>query len=367
MKIAMVSSARSPQTVELVNHLADRGHQLALFSMPEHESIHNNIDRRVRVAYLPHRGMAGYFRNARPLQAMVEEFRPDVVNVHYAGGYGTLARRSRVRPLVMSVWGGDVSHCKYGYNLYKKLVRRNLYAADSVTCTDVALVDTLRNDLLYDGVAEVTTFGVDCRCYMPQNKSTGAGGQMRIGTVSTLEKRELEVLLRSIAQLERKLDHAVDIALFIYGNGNRQEAQELIDRMELNHKVKWKGSVKRSQLPTVLNRLDVVCALPTQRQETAAVLAMEAMACGVPVVYVGKNTLGSAVADGKTGFVLEKCDACLLAEKLHEMIRDRTLHRKFALEGRDRILQWYDLEQNVKQLELLYGRTVNQFRMESGQ
>ncbi len=45
------------------------------------------------------------FFNVLELKKTFRSIKPDVVNVHYASGYGTLARLAKLKPLVLSVWG----------------------------------------------------------------------------------------------------------------------------------------------------------------------------------------------------------------------------------------------------------------------
>ncbi|HCB99739.1 MAG TPA: glycosyltransferase family 4 protein, partial [Ruminococcaceae bacterium] len=104
MRIAFLSAACSIHTVRWVNALADRGHEIALFSLLRHADKMGSISQKITVYYL--RG--GYLSATQAFSRELAAFSPQVLNAHYATGYGTLARRSRFNPLLLSIWGSDI-------------------------------------------------------------------------------------------------------------------------------------------------------------------------------------------------------------------------------------------------------------------
>src|SRR5690606_16242774 len=105
MRILMLAAASSVHVVRWANAFVRRGHEVHLASQhPAAEGLSDQVVLHV----LPHFRGAGYFLNGRKIKQLVTEIRPDVVNVHYASGYGTLSRAVHGPPLVMNVWGSDV-------------------------------------------------------------------------------------------------------------------------------------------------------------------------------------------------------------------------------------------------------------------
>ena len=141
MRIAFVSAGQSVHTVKWVNALAKRGHQVNLICLPNHKPDKDALHPDVKVTLLPDGGQRGYISNAGALRRAVVEFDAEIVNVHYASGYGTLMRRSKVHPTILSVWGSDVYDSPEVSPLFKKMVAKNLNAADAVASTSrMALV-----------------------------------------------------------------------------------------------------------------------------------------------------------------------------------------------------------------------------------
>ena len=89
MKVLFISAANSVHTVRWVNALVERKQEVILVSLPNHREEWNKIDKKAKVLYLPVAGTKGYYLNALEMKKIYNQCRPDVVNAHYASGYGT--------------------------------------------------------------------------------------------------------------------------------------------------------------------------------------------------------------------------------------------------------------------------------------
>lgn len=98
------------------------------------------------------------------------------------------------------------------------------------------------------------------------------------------------------------------------------------------------GQVPRSQVQEEFRRADIF-VLPTLA-EGMALVHLEAMACGVPVVTTPE--CGSIVRDGTDGFVVPGRDATALADRLQQLIEDRPLRTCMAAAAREqaRLFSW---------------------------
>lgn len=92
------------------------------------------------------------------------------------------------------------------------------------------------------------------------------------------------------------------------------------------------GQVPRSQVREEFRQADVF-VLPSLA-EGMALVHLEAMACGVPVVTTPH--CGSVVRDGIDGFIVPIRDATALADRLEQLLTDRPLRDRMGAAARDR-------------------------------
>ena len=76
---------------------------------------------------------------------------------------------------------------------------------------------------------------------------------------------------------------------------------------------------------------------------------LEAMACGIPVII--SNSSGSLVEDGVNGFVINPGESDILANKIMEIVENRSLRKRFSENARKKI-QDYKISDFYKKLDL---------------
>lgn len=96
------------------------------------------------------------------------------------------------------------------------------------------------------------------------------------------------------------------------------------------------GAIPRSQIQQEFRRADLF-VLPTLA-EGMALSALEAMACGVPVITTPQ--CGSVVRDGVEGFLVPIRDAAALADRIEQLLADRALRDRLAAAARQRALEY---------------------------
>lgn len=90
--------------------------------------------------------------------------------------------------------------------------------------------------------------------------------------------------------------------------------------------------------------------MPTLIDETSSLVAMEAMACGTPVLAFCRGAVGEVVQDGKTGFLVETEDEMIAAlGKLHEIDPQAC---------RFRVEQHFSAARMASDYEALYARLL---------
>ncbi len=106
---------------------------------------------------------------------------------------------------------------------------------------------------------------------------------------------------------------------------------DVIARPEF-HGPTYVGQVPRSEVVNEFSQADVF-VLPTL-SESFALVHLEAMACGVPVITT--PNCGSTVRDGQDGFIVPIRDANALAAAIERVISDRTLRNRLSASAKER-------------------------------
>ncbi len=105
-------------------------------------------------------GKLSYFRHASKAARTALEFKPDIIHVHYAGGYGIWGAKTKFHPLVVSVWGSDIESLPKSI-FYRPFIKSALSQADQITATSESLKKTTISLLeKSQNKIEVVPFGV---------------------------------------------------------------------------------------------------------------------------------------------------------------------------------------------------------------
>lgn len=361
MKVLFLSAASSIHTVKWVNALAKRGHDVYLVYNKGHEPKGNQIDEKVKLCPLKYSGVFAYYLNAKELKEIERKIQPDVINVHYASGYGTLARRGRIGPYLLSIWGSDVYDFPYHGKINKYILRKNVENAKMLASTSECMANQLRK-VLEKPTLEIgiTPFGVDLERFRIEETLKREDETILIGNIKTLEPvYRIGDLINATRVLKDSLENkqlsdiSNRIRVHIYGDGKlRGELEQLIVKLSLENTVYLKGRIPNAEVPKILKEFDIFCA--TSEKESFGVSVVEAMAMEVPVVVSDAEGFKEVIEDGKTGFVVSSGGIETIAEKLERLILDTDLRRTLGKAGRKRVEKLYDWEKNVDAMEKLY-------------
>jgi glycosyltransferase involved in cell wall biosynthesis len=361
VRVLILGPAEVVHTQRWVEALDARGMDLTLVT--QHPPRGWKPPAGVTMRVLPFRGSAGYFANTWALRRIAHEVRPDLVNAHYASGYGTTAALVNYRPTLLSVWGSDVFDFPYESWLKGRLVRWNLQRAARVASTSHVMAAQVRRLSPEIGEIAVTPFGVDTRRFYPdpERRDTRV---FTIGTVKTLApKYGIDVLVRAFARLAhdpdlRAVDAARPLRLLLVGDGPQKGAlEQLASQLRVADRTRFAGKAAHSEVPGWLNRLDVYVAPSRLDSESFGVAVLEASSCGVPVIVSDAGGLPEVVRAEESGIVFRRDDEPLLVAALKRLVLDEALRLRFGMAGRAVVQREYEWARCVDAMLACY-RTV---------
>jgi len=92
-----------------------------------------------------------------------------------------------------------------------------------------------------------------------------------------------------------------------------------------------------------------IFALPTMG-DCYSMVAMEAMACGVPVVISDIGGIRDIIADGQTGYLCKPGDTAAFAAKLDALVTDGELRNNMSAASRSRAVESFDASKCAERL-----------------
>lgn len=302
----------------------------------------------------------------RALHRLVRERRPDVLHTHTskAGTTGRVAAllAGRRRPsAVVHTFHGHVLSGYFGAPkaLVYRLVERGLARA---TDRIVAVSDEVRDDLVRLRIAPpdkiaVVHYGFDLDSRLGSGEArdelrrqTGAGpDDFVIGWAGRLSeiKRPLD-LVRTAAKVDGSI-------LVLAGDGELNEAvRQLAAELGIEHRVRLLGYVEN--IGEWYSAFDAF--LLTSANEGAPVVAIEALAAGVPVVATDAGGTRTVVDDNETGFLAAVGDVDALAAHLGRLRDDPALRASLGATGATRMRERFSTERMVDDIEAVYAKIL---------
>ncbi len=255
----------------------------------------------------------------------------------------------------------------YRINGEKQVLRR----ADRIIAATIAEVTQLR--FLYKAPANklvVIPPGVDVSHFYP---IPGDEAKMYVGLkpddrmvlfVGRIEPlKGVDTLIQAMSCLQLKDGHKVHLAI-IGGDpsASPQEMsaemarlQKLCDDLCLGQLVVFLGKRDQDRLPYYYSAAELL-VMPSH-YESFGMVALEAMACGTPVIASEVGGLAYLVRDGVTGFTVPDQEPELLSEKITWLLDDRDLHRTMS-ERAVEYAQDYAWEKIAAQIVNVYKELV---------
>lgn len=174
-----------------------------------------------------------------------------------------------------------------------------------------------------------------------------------VGRIQRL--KGIDLAIAALAELVPALDR--DLRLVVVGGASGRGGESEVRRLrtlaadlEVSDRVDFAGPQRHDRLPLFYNAADVVTVC--SHSESFGFAALEAHACGTPVVGTAVGGLSHIVRDGRSGFLVGSRDPSVFAARLKTLLSDDQLHRQFSGEARAAAAGFSWSETATKFLEL---------------
>jgi L-malate glycosyltransferase len=350
---------------ELGKHLAARGHEVAFISystplrlteLPERVSFHE-----VEIVEYP---LLKNFPYDLALAAkMVDVARLkqlDVLHVHYAIPFAAAALLARqVEPhlkVVVTLHGTDVT--LVGNNpSFRPITAATIEQCDAITAVSHWLKDeTYRQfsiakdiDVIYNFIDPERHKRPHPAC-IPQRESSGQVTLMHISNFRPVKR------VADVIRVFAKVAAVLDARLILIGDGpDTGLALQLARDLGVAGRVIFVGVV--DQVAPLLPAADLLL-LPSET-ESFGLVALEAMASGVPVVASDVGGLPEVVEHGVCGYLAPVGDVDAMARYAIDILSDATKCARFSEAAARRARERFSYADIVPQYEAVYERVLS--------
>jgi len=164
------------------------------------------------------------------------------------------------------------------------------------------------------------------------------GDRIVLGHASRLiNEKGAQDLIIALSDLRRSFDCVLTIA----GDGPiRKELEALTVRLGIQGSVEFRGWVDK--MPEFWQGCDIA-VIPSVCEESFGMVAIEAMACGKPVVASDSGALPEIVLHGRTGIIYPKGNVAALGDSVRAYVSDRDRRLADGGEGRARCEAMFDI------------------------
>jgi D-inositol-3-phosphate glycosyltransferase len=212
--------------------------------------------------------------------------------------------------------------------------------------------------------------GVDPERFRPRpardaHRALGLDGLRVVLFVGRLQRlKGPDVAIRAFAEASRLRPDLLDEAVLVLVGGPSGPGDPVAEMRRLRNlgrqagvadRVRFLDPVPHDELPSLYAAADAV--LVPSRSESFGLVALEAQACGVPVLASAVGGLPYVVAEGETGFLFPPGDHAALADRLVQVLGHPELRARLS-EGARRHASRFSWERTANLVHAVYGELV---------
>jgi L-malate glycosyltransferase len=288
----------------------------------------------------------------------------DILHVHYAIPHAVCAILAKQMSnndvkIVTTLHGTDITVLGYDPSL-KEAIRFGIEQSDSVTAVSNALVQQTY-DLIRPNKNIQTIYNfIDERVYRKVESSSlkkeyGINEQEKV----FIHVSNFRVVKRvpDVVQVFYNIQQKIPAKLLLVGDGPEMTVVcQLVEKLGLQKHVLFLG--KQDNLEELYSISDVMLLL--SEKESFGLVALEAMACGVPCIGTNIGGIPEVITDGENGFICEVGNIHQITERSLQLVTDEDLHKTFSEQAVRTVYDKFHSEKIVQQYEQLYVRLMEE-------
>ncbi|QED48413.1 N-acetyl-alpha-D-glucosaminyl L-malate synthase BshA [Cytobacillus dafuensis] len=290
----------------------------------------------------------------------------DLLHVHYAIPHAVcaiLAKQMSEKDIkiVTTLHGTDITVLGHDPSL-TDAIRFGIEKSDAVTAVSCSLTAQTYDVIKPEKSIEVVYNFIDERIYRQTNsyylrEEYGIKDEEKVVIhVSNFRGvKRVQDVVKAFAKIAKK----IPAKLLLVGDGPEISVVcKLVTELGINEQVLFLG--KQDNLEELYSISDLMLLL--SEKESFGLVALEAMACGVPCIGTNIGGIPEVITHEKNGYLCELGDIETIAEKGISLLSDKALHQKFSAEAINSAYKNFRSELIVNQYENIYYNLLKKVR-----
>jgi len=355
---------------ELGKALAKRGHQIHFISyalpLRLDSFVENIVFHEVETSSYPLFEFPLYSLALASKMVEVARYEDlDLLHVHYAIPHASSAylakqmlKGKKDLKIITTLHGTDITLVGLEPS-FLPLVKFSIKESDGVTAVSRFLKEkTLTNYNIEKDIEVIPNF-IDTNIYKPISNSefkkyiAPNGEKILMHTSNFRPVKRVPDTIKIFEQVFKEIPSK----LVLVGDGpERSDCEKLCREINLCDHVKFLG--KQDGLVDILNAADVFL-IPSQ-SESFGLAALEAMACGVPVVSSSVGGLPELVKHNDSGFIAEIGDIDRMSKYVIDLLTNSRKYEIFSNNARRRAIELFGIDKIVPYYENYYQTVLEE-------
>lgn len=291
----------------------------------------------------------------------------DLLHVHYAIPHASAAyfakhilkKTGKDIPYITTLHGTDITLVGKDQT-YAPVVTFSINESDAITAVSDNLKEETYKYFKIEKDIQVIPNFVDTERFQHSDKEhfkkmLAPNGERIMAHVSNFRKvKRVEDVIRVF----ERVHETIPSKLLMIGDGpERQSAEELCRSLSICNDIRFLG--KQEQMDEILSITDLF-VLPSQ-YESFGLSALEAMACGVPVISTNAGGLPEINVHGKTGFLSEVGDILDMSQHALEILKDDKNLKRFKEQALEHA-RGFSKQRIIPMYEALYNKVLEEYK-----
>jgi glycosyltransferase involved in cell wall biosynthesis len=205
----------------------------------------------------------------------------------------------------------------------------------------------------------VVPCGVDTEQFSPEGPAAERNGRTRLLAAEPLTASDsLAIAVRALAEIP-------DAELVITGgpdraklskDARRRDLMRLARKLGVHTRLVFTGRIAPADLPALLRSADLLVS--TAPYEPVGMMALQAMACGTPVVAAAGGAARDAIVDMTTGLLTPPGRPAQLSVRIRQLLANTLRHEAYGIAATDRARSRYAWERIGRETMAAYARCL---------